>query len=90
MVFFFRRFSNITRSVLANNTRWAIETLFDLLGIDFDRDGKKAPPDAAVFHMLGLQVDMSQSACRKIMIGHTPSRRGAVFFPTEHFRCGEE
>ena len=41
---FFDDFSNITRSVLANNTKWAIETLFDLLGINFDRDGKKAPP----------------------------------------------
>ena len=39
---FFDDFSNVTRDVLANNTRWAIETLFDLLGINFDRDGKKA------------------------------------------------
>ena len=72
---FFDDFSNITRSVLANNTRWAIETLFDLLGIDCDRDGKKAPPYSSVFQMLGLQVDLSMSASRKIMIGHTASRR---------------
>ena len=72
---FFDDFSNITRSVLANNTKWAIETLFDLLGIDFDRDGKKAPPYSSVFQMLGLQVDLSTSANRKIMIGHTDSRR---------------
>ena len=72
---FFDDFSNITRSVLANNTKWAIETLFDLLGIDFDRDGKKAPPYSSFFQMLGLQVDPSTSANRKIMIGHTDSRR---------------
>ena len=49
--------------------------LFDLLGIDFDRDGKKAPPYSPVFQMLGLQVDLTASASRKIMIGHTASRR---------------
>ena len=65
---FFDDFSNIARSILANNTRWAIEALFDLLGIDFDRDGKKAP-------LLGLQVDLTASASRRIMIGHTASRR---------------
>ena len=72
---FFDDFSNITRSILASNTRWAIEALFDLLGIDFDRDGKKAPPYSSVFQMLGLQVDLSTSANRRIMIGHTVSRR---------------
>ena len=72
---FFDDFSNITRSILANNTKWAIESLFDLLGIDFDRDGKKAPPYSPVFQMLGLQVDMTASASRRIMIGHTASRR---------------
>ena len=72
---FFDDFSNITRAVLANNTKWAIETLFDLLGINFDRDGKKAPPYSAVFSMLGLQVDMSQSTSREVFIGHTSSRR---------------
>ena len=72
---FFDDFSNITRAVLANNTTWAIETLFDLLGINFDRDGKKAPPYSAVFGMLGLQVDMSHSTSRKVFIGHTSNRR---------------
>ena len=52
---FFDDFSNITRSVLANNTKWAIETLFDLLGIDFDRDGKKAPPHSSIFQIVGCK-----------------------------------
>ena len=68
-------FWNITRSVLANNTKWPIETLFDLLGIALDRDGKKAPPYSSILQMLGLQVNLTTSASRKIMIGHTASRR---------------
>ena len=72
---FFDDFSNSTRAVLANITKWAIETLFDLLGINFDRGGKKAPPYSTVFSMLGLQVDMSRSTSRKIFIGHTSTRR---------------
>ena len=72
---FFNNFFNITRAVLANNTKWAVETLLDLLGIGFDRDGKKAPPYSSVFNMLGLQVDLSQGANRKVFVGHTPARR---------------
>ena len=75
---FFDDFTNVTRDVLANNTRWAIETLFDLLGINFDRDGKKAPPYAAVFNMLGLQVDLTESCERRISVGHTDSRRSEL------------
>ena len=53
-----------------------IPPFFDLLGIDFDRRGKKAPPYSSVFQMLGLQLDLSsRPAARKIMIGHTASRR---------------
>ena len=75
---FFDDFSNVTRDVLANNTRWAIETLFDLLGINFGRDGKKAPPYAPVFNMLGLQMDLSCSHERRISLGHTDSRRSEL------------
>ena len=75
---FFDDFTNVTRDVLANNTRWAIETLFDLLGINFDRDGKKAPPYAPVFNMLGLQMDLTASCERRISVGHTDSRRSEL------------
>ena len=64
----FDDFSKVTRDVLA------IETLFDLLGIDSDRDGKKAPPYAPVFNMLGLQIDQSSVRDRKVFVGHTESR----------------
>ena len=64
-----------TRDALSNNTKWAIETLFNLFGVNFDRDGKKAPPYAPVFNMLGLQVDLSQSSGRVVRIGHTDARR---------------
>ena len=59
-----------TRDVLANNTCWAIEALFDLLGINFDRDGKKATPYVRVFNMLGLQIDMSNSSERRVCWPH--------------------
>ena len=75
---FFDDFSNVTRDVLANNTRWAIETLFGLLGVNFDRDGKKAPPYAPVFNMLGPQMDLTCSHERRISVGHTDSRRSEL------------
>ncbi|CAE7226396.1 NaCP60E [Symbiodinium sp. CCMP2592] len=59
----------------SDNTAWAIESLFDLLGISFDRSGRKAVEHAAVFGTLGLQVDLSHSAERRVLIGHTEKRK---------------
>ncbi|CAE7325898.1 NaCP60E [Symbiodinium sp. CCMP2592] len=72
---YFDDFTNVCRSLLKDNTAWAIESLFDLLGISFDRSGRKAVEHAAVFGTLGLQVDLSHSAERRVLIGHTEKRK---------------
>ena len=65
----------VARSELTHNTQWAIECLFDLLRIKFDRDGKKALPFSQSSNMLGLSVDLEASADRVMRVGHTDSRR---------------
>ena len=72
---YFDDFTNVCRSVLKANTAWAIECLFDLLGVTFDRSGKKAVEHAAIFGTLGLQVDLSLVSERQIRVGHTEKRR---------------
>ena len=72
---YFDDFTNVCRSVLKANTAWAIECLFDLLGVTFDRSGKKAVEHAAIFGTLGLQVDLSLVCERQIRVGHTEKRR---------------
>ncbi|CAE7839749.1 NaCP60E [Symbiodinium sp. CCMP2592] len=72
---YFDDFTNVCRSLLKDTTAWAIESLFDLLGISFDRSGRKAVQHAAVFGTLGLQVDLSHSAERRVLIGHTEKRK---------------
>ena len=72
---YFDDFSVVARSELTHNTQWAIECLFDLLGIKFDRDGKKALPFSQTFNMLGLSVDLEASSDRVMRVGHTNSRR---------------
>ena len=49
--------------------------LFDLLGIDFARDGDKAGSFGETFKALGLLVDLSDFPSGRVRIGHTESRR---------------
>ena len=72
---YFDDFTNVCRGCLKDNAAWAIECLFDLLGIAFDRTGKKAIDHASSFATLGLHVDLSKSSDRVVHIGHTEKRR---------------
>ena len=72
---YFDDFTNVCRLCLKDNTAWAIECLFDLLGVTFDRSGKKAMEHAPSFGTLGLQVDLSSSTARRVLVGHTDKRR---------------
>ena len=72
---YFDDFTNVCRSVIQNNTAWVIECIFDLLGVSFDRSGKKAIDHAPVFGTLGLQVDLTKACDRVVSIGHTAKRR---------------
>ena len=72
---YFDDFTNVCKRSLKENTAWVIESLFDLLGIRFDRTGKKAIEHATVFSTLGLQVDLSHTSERLVLVGHTDKRR---------------
>ncbi len=47
-------------SDLAKNTHLAVETVFDLLGWRFARDGEKANDFSLCFSALGIQMDLSK------------------------------
>ncbi|CAE7280308.1 NaCP60E [Symbiodinium sp. CCMP2592] len=72
---YFDDFTNVCRNILKDNTAWVIECLFDLLGVRFDRSGKKAIDHATSFATLGLQVDLANTEDRVILVGHTDKRR---------------
>ena len=72
---YFDDFTNVCRAILKSNTAWAIESLFDLLGVVFDKSGKKALEHATVFGTLGLQVDLSRIREQQILVGHTDKRK---------------
>ena len=72
---YFDDYSAVSQTQLADNTRWVIECLFDLLGINFAREGRKAMPFSPSFSMLGLSIDLSAASDRVMLVGHTDSRR---------------
>ena len=40
---YFDDFSTLSRPELQNNTAWAVDSLFGLIGLDYAREGAKAP-----------------------------------------------
>lgn len=75
---YFDDFTVLTRSELQQSTLWSVETLFNLLGLDFAKDGSKAPPFSDEFRMLGLVVNVSQISLGNISLGHTSDRRSEL------------
>ena len=72
---FFDDFPTLTTSSLAEQCKAQVHLLFDLLGIDFARDGDKAGSFGEAFKALGLLIDLSEFPSGTIKIGHTESRR---------------
>ena len=64
-----------TLTELQNNTAWAVDSLFGLLGLDYAREGAKPPEFSAVFKMLGVRVDTSKAQQGEISVGHTTDRK---------------
>ena len=59
---------------MKKNAAFGIESLFQLLGLTFAKEGKKAPPFSTVFNMLGLSVNLGPFKEGTIEIGHTEKR----------------
>ena len=72
---YFDDFSTITRPELQNNTAWAVDSLFSLIGLDYAREGAKAPEFSTTFKMLGVQVDASKAQQHEVSVGHTVERK---------------
>ena len=53
---YFDDFSIITRPELESSTNWAVTSLFDLIGLEFAREGPKCPHFSPIFKMLGLTL----------------------------------
>ncbi|CAE6970985.1 unnamed protein product [Symbiodinium sp. CCMP2592] len=71
---FFDDYSVVSKESVKQNTAFAVQSLFNLLGLDYAKEGKKAPEFSGVFQMLGLVVDLSQFESRLVKIGHTDKR----------------
>ena len=76
---FYDDYTVLTAEELVHNTDQAICLLFDLLGIQFAKDGKKAVEFDKKFRTLGVVVDLSQVIQGHILVGHTQERRDELF-----------
>ena len=72
---YFDDYPCITRAELCKSTEYAMTSLFQLLGVEYAAEGKKAAPFAPLFKMLGLQVSLSQAKLKFIEVGHTKERQ---------------
>ena len=71
---FFDDFTAICPSEDQENVTYAVHCLFKLLGIDFASEGKNTPDFCALFHTLGLQVDVRHLSAGFFTVGHVEKR----------------
>ena len=74
---FFDEYTVLPRRSLTNSTSLAVEMLFDLIGIDFARTGKKATEFCSVVKTLGLQLNL-QDPQGRVTLGHTEDRKAEL------------
>ena len=72
---YFDDFSTLCRPELQNNTTWAVDSLFNLVGLDYAKEGAKAPEFSEAFKMLGVKVDTSGVSSSEVRVGHTDERK---------------
>ena len=71
---FFDDYTLLSRKCLAKNSGGAAELLFDLLGIDFAREGKKCTDFSTVVSTLGVELNLCGSS-GEVLLGHTERRK---------------
>ena len=82
---FYDDFSMVTSMELQQNTSWACESLFGLLGMQYANSVSKCVPFAERFKMLGLVMNLSQSDQKKIYLGHTSERADELVEQLKYF-----
>ena len=72
---FFDDYTVFARDALVSNTSKTVEAIFDLLGVEFARDGDKACEFAKRFKSLGVEIDLQTFGAGVVQLGHTKERR---------------
>ena len=86
---FYDDYTLLSRGDCASNASWSAECLFDILGVIFARDGKKATVFDQVFSSLGVNFDLREMCNFSVLLGHTESRRLELIDTiSDIFRCG--
>ena len=86
---FYDDYTLLSRLDCAPNASWGAECLFDLLGVVFARDGKKATVFDKVFNSLGVKFDLEHIRNFSVHLGHTESRRLELVETISNFlQCG--
>ena len=75
---FYDDYTMVSRSDCANNAEWAAACLFDLLGIIYAKEGKKATTFDRIFGSLGVIFDLSEIGSKTFSLSHTTSRRSEL------------
>ena len=71
---YFDDYPNIEMTSLAASSRGFMEFLLNAVGWKFADTGKKAPPFAASFRVLGVEVNLSQVGSGKLIVANKPER----------------
>lgn len=72
---FYDDYTVLSREDCAKNAAWGAECLFDMLGVLFAKEGKKATQFDTCFNSLGVVFDLQQVVNRVVFVGHTEARR---------------
>ena len=74
---FFDDYTLLSRKCLAKSAGGAAELLFDLVGIDFAREGKKCRDFSAVVSTLGVELNLCGHS-GEVLLGHTEKRKAEL------------
>lgn len=75
---YFDDFTLFSSEPLIQNAEKAAQSLFELLGLDYAKEGSKAGSFDTVVKTLGLQIDLSNFSGGEVLVGHTESRRNEM------------
>ena len=73
---FYDDYTMVSRSDCTSNAGWAAECLFDLLGIIFAKEGKKATNFDKIFGTLGVIFDLTTIQDKAFSLTHTHKLAG--------------
>ena len=75
---FYDDYTMVSRSDCVSNAEWAAACLFDLLGVVYAKEGKKATTFDRIFGSLGVVFDLSNIGSKTFSLCHTESRKSEL------------